>query len=64
MAHRRFEPPKIQRTVDRQGTSFLVPLGISAVFIVLAVLWVAQSGHQDKSSAPEVMSRPNAPSNR
>jgi hypothetical protein len=53
------EPDKL--AVDRKGTSFLVPLGISAVFLVLAILWVSMSGHDDGSTAKDVMTRPNAP---
>jgi hypothetical protein len=48
-------------TVDRRGTSFLVPLGIGFVFIVLLAAWVSMSGHDDASSPKEVMTRPNAP---
>ena len=47
--------------VDRRGTTVLVPLGIGAVFTVLAVLWVSMASHDDRSSAKDVMTRPNAP---
>jgi hypothetical protein len=49
-------------TVDRQGTSFMVPLGISLVFVVLAILWVSMSGNEDRSKGSDVLNRPNAPS--
>jgi hypothetical protein len=48
-------------TIDRNGTSFLVPLGISVVFIVLALAWVSMSGHEDASSPQEVLTRPSSP---
>jgi hypothetical protein len=47
--------------VDRRGTTVLVPLGIAAVFATLAVLWVSMASHDDRSSAKDVMTRPNAP---
>jgi hypothetical protein len=45
--------------VDRKGTTFLVPLGISIVLIALVVGWISMSGRIDLGS---IMSRPNAPS--
>ena len=51
-------------TVDRRGTSFLVPLGIGVVFVVLARAWVSMSGHDDASSPRDVMTRPNSPVGR
>jgi len=58
-------PLKDKITVDRRGTSFLVPLGISLVFVVLIVGWLAMSvATRDGSSMKDVMSRPNAPSGR
>lgn len=45
--------------VDRNGTTFLVPFGISAVFIVLLTAWISMAGSIDLGS---IMSRPNAPS--
>jgi len=48
-------------TVDRKGTSFLVPLGIGVVFIALALAWVSMGGHDDASSPKDVLTRPNAP---
>jgi hypothetical protein len=47
--------------VDRRGTTVLVPLGISAVFAILAALWVSMAGHEDRSTAKDVLTRPNAP---
>ena len=58
---------KDQRTklsVDRRGTSFLVPLGIVVVFVALVVGWVSMSGHDDASSLKDVMTRPNSPVGR
>jgi hypothetical protein len=49
-------------SVDRRGTSFLVPLGIGAVFVVLALLWVSMAGHEDRSNPEDFMNRPNSPS--
>lgn len=45
--------------VDRKGTTFLVPLGISVVLIALVIGWISMSGRIDLGS---IMSRPNAPS--
>jgi hypothetical protein len=56
------EVGKSDLAVDRRGTSFLVPLGIGAVFVVLAILWVSMSGHEDASSPKDVLTRPNSPS--
>lgn len=61
MADNRNDSQDVDLTVDRKGTSFLVPLGISVVFIVLALAWVSMSGHDDASSPKEVLTRPNAP---
>ena len=55
---------KNQLAVDRRGTSLFVPLGIGVVFIALAIAWVSMSGHDDASSAKDVMSRPNSPIGR
>jgi hypothetical protein len=44
--------PKGGPTVDRRGTSLLVPVGIAAIFVILAVLMIARSGHQDAQPAP------------
>jgi hypothetical protein len=52
-------PSKDKFHVDRRGTTFLVPLGISVVLIALVVGWVSMSGRVDLGS---IMSRPNAPS--
>ncbi len=58
-------PTKNKMTMDRRGTSFLVPLGISLVLIALVVGWVSMSAAtRDSSSVKDVMSRPNAPSGR
>jgi len=58
-------PPEDKTSVDRRGTSFLVPLGISLVFVVLIVGWLSMSlATRDGSSMKDVMSRPNAPSGR
>jgi hypothetical protein len=46
---------------DRRGASFLVPLGISVVFILLVIGWVSMSGHRDSSSGKDVLSRPSSP---
>jgi hypothetical protein len=45
-------------SVDRRGTSFLVPLGLGAVFVVLALLWISMASHDDRSSPRDFMSRP------
>jgi hypothetical protein len=37
-------------SVDRRGASFLVPLGIGAVFVALALRWVSMAGHEDRSN--------------
>ena len=50
-----------KHTVDRKGTTFLVPLSIGIVFVVLAILWVSMATNQDRSSGKEVMTRPDAP---
>jgi hypothetical protein len=51
-------PDNDKTSVDRRGTSFLVPLGISVVFILLAIGWVSMSGHDDRSPARDVLTRP------
>jgi hypothetical protein len=51
---------KDKTSVDRRGTSFLVPLGISVVFVLLAIGWVSMSGHDDKSTAKDVLTRPTS----
>jgi hypothetical protein len=53
-------PDRDKMTVDRRGTSFLVPLGISVVFVLLAIGWVSMSGHDDKSTAKDVLTRPTS----
>ena len=52
-------PSKDKVHVDRKGTTFLVPLGISVVLIALLVGWISMSGRIDLGT---IMSRPNAPS--
>jgi hypothetical protein len=52
---------KSSATVDRRGTSWLVPFGIGVVFVILAIAWVSMSGHDDASSPKDLMTRPNSP---
>ena len=40
-------------TVDRRGTSVLVPIGIGAVFAVLALLMLIRSSHENTSPPPD-----------
>ena len=52
-------------TVDRRGTTFLVPLALGTVFVVLAIGWVSMSYYTpNTSTAKDVLTRPNAPSTR
>jgi hypothetical protein len=51
-------PRKDNVHVDRKGTTFLVPLGISIVLIALLVGWISMAGRIDLGT---IMSRPNAP---
>ena len=39
--------------VDRRGTSLLVPIGIDAVFAVLALLMLIRGSHEDASPPPD-----------
>jgi hypothetical protein len=39
--------------VDRRGTTVLVPIGIGAVFAMLAFLMLARSSHEDASPPPD-----------
>jgi hypothetical protein len=54
---------KSNLSVDRRGTSFLVPLAIGTVFVILAIGWVSMSYYSpDRSTAKDVLMRPNSPS--
>jgi hypothetical protein len=46
-----------ETTVDRRGTSLMVPIGIAAVFAILIALMIVRSFHDDEVSNP---ARPQA----
>jgi hypothetical protein len=39
--------------MDRRGTSVLVPIGLGAVFAVLAFLMLVRGSHEDASPPPD-----------
>lgn len=50
------QPDKIIPTVDKRGTSILVPLGIAAVFALLGYFMIVRSGHDDARPPPPAKS--------